>query len=58
MGDFEVNSIGYHDEVKLSRKLMNNIIDYQKFEHLHPSVLECVKELKKFYEKQMEAGIQ
>ena len=58
MNDFEVNPIGYFREIRLSRNLMNNIMDYQNFEHLHPTVLEAVKELKKYYEKQIEEGIQ
>jgi hypothetical protein len=58
MEDFEVVPVGYLNEVSLSRKLMNNIMDYQNFELLHPTVLEAVKKLKKHYEKQMEEGVQ
>lgn len=58
MSDFEVSPIGYAEEVRLSRKLMNNIMDYQAWEKLHPSVIESVKALKAFYEKQIEEGIQ
>jgi hypothetical protein len=58
MSDFEVSPIGYAEEVRLSRKLMNNIMDYQAWEKLHPSVIESVKALKTFYEKQIEEGIQ
>jgi len=57
MSDFEVNPVGYAEEIRLSRNLMNNIMDYQNFEHLHPSVLECVRRLRKFYEEQIEKGI-
>lgn len=58
MKDFEVLPVGYSNEVKLSRKLMNNIMDYQDWEKLHPSVLESVKALKTLYEKQIEEGVQ
>jgi len=58
MNDFEVHPIGHFEEIRLARKLMNAICDYQNFEALHPSVLEEVKKLKKLYERQIEEGIQ
>lgn len=58
MNDFEVNPIGYAEEVRLARRLMNAICDYQNFEALHPSVLEEVRKLRKLYERQIKEGIQ
>lgn len=58
MSDFEVHPVGHFAEIRLSRKLMNNLCDFQDWGALHPRVLEAMKELQNLYERQREEGIQ
>lgn len=58
MSDFELHPLGHFNEIRLSRKLINDLCDYQDWGVLHPQVLEAMRELRKLYEKQIEEGIQ
>lgn len=58
MNDFEVNPIGYAEEVRLSRELVNKIIDNYEFDKLHPDVALATMKLMALYERQQLEGIQ
>jgi len=58
MKDFEVNPIGYAEEVRLSRDLVNKMIGRHDINDFHSDVALAVKKLLALYEKQREEGIQ